>query len=59
MERILNYSYIKEKINNFIWQDAKPMIDVLLNIEDVRKVFNHHQITEEMIKKLNPDRNIK
>ncbi len=30
-----------------------------LSIEDVEKIFDHHPITEEMIKKLNPDRNIK
>lgn len=30
-----------------------------LSIEDVEKIFNHQPITEEMIKKLNADRNIK
>lgn len=30
-----------------------------LTIEEVKKVFNHQPITEEMIKKINPDRNIK
>ena len=30
-----------------------------LTIEEIKKVFNHQPITEEMIKKINPDRNIK
>ncbi|MFT8349132.1 hypothetical protein [Clostridium saccharoperbutylacetonicum] len=30
-----------------------------LTFEDVKKVFNHQPITEEMVKKINTDRNIK
>lgn len=29
-----------------------------LNIEDVKKVFNHKPIAENIIRKLNPDRNM-
>lgn len=28
MERILNYSYIKEKINDFTWQDIKYIYEI-------------------------------